>query len=188
MNFERLSILCTNYLINKGVITQNDFEIYCYCFQSGFEMVSCFLVNLIIALYMNWLPEYLIFVFVFAFTRSFSGGLHFNTFGVCFLVSCAVINITILCSIKYPMHILSAWIVELVALILIWIASMKSKSKKRSNIYNKDRIIKIMVLVIVVSLFCTICNKYLYVGLIAYSMIVLLISLLLERIKIFFIN
>lgn len=149
-------------------------------------MINCFLVNLIIALYMKWLPEYLVFVFIFAITRSFVGGLHFKTYGVCFVVSCAVINITIFFAIEYPMHILQAWLICIIAIILIWIMLIKLRPRDISNTQNINNLKKIMILIWGLNLIFTVCNMNRYVGLISYIMIMLLVSLVLGRIESFF--
>lgn len=179
-----LSKRCTNYLINKGIISQTDSEIYIYCFRSGFEMISCFLINFCIACYMEWVLEYLAFMIIFAFTRSFIGGLHFKKYGVCLIASCAAINITIFCATRFPIHIFLAWIIYIVAFMLICFEVIWKKNVK--DIYENNDIKNFkrsMIFICGLNIICTLLKINTYTILVSYIMLMLLVSIELGRLK-----
>lgn len=86
----RLAIKLTDYILDKGTINQESYEIYCFGFQTAMEMISCIVVSMTISVKMHMLLEYAIFLSIFILVRSYAGGLHLDSFWACFLCSCLV--------------------------------------------------------------------------------------------------
>ena len=85
----------TLILINKGIIGEDEKELYMFGFQTGLEFMSCLFASLTFALLTDHVVEYLVFMLVFMPVRSYTGGFHFDSFLNCFLGSCALIVLVI---------------------------------------------------------------------------------------------
>ena len=81
-----LSEKLTDYIIKTGVVSEESYAIYQYGFQIGIEMLSCFLVCFGIAIYLHMIPEFLVFTGSFMLLRTYTGGLHLNSFTRCLSV------------------------------------------------------------------------------------------------------
>lgn len=95
---EWLAKKLTSCLLQQNAIDEKDQELYQFGFQSGLEMVSCYLISLAAAAYLHRIPEYLLFSVVFIPVRSYAGGLHLEKFSQCFVCSCLSIIAVILLS------------------------------------------------------------------------------------------
>lgn len=95
---EWLAKKLTSCLLQQNVIDEKDQELYQFGFQSGLEMVSCYIISLAAAAYLHRIPEYLLFSVVFIPVRSYAGGLHLEKFSQCFVCSCLSIIAVIMLS------------------------------------------------------------------------------------------
>lgn len=77
---EYLANKLTDYIIEKGIITEDMTGIYKYGFQCFLEFSVSTLCSIIIALFFGMLPECLFFFLLFIPMRSFGGGLHMKTY------------------------------------------------------------------------------------------------------------
>ncbi len=94
---DRLSTKLTNYILLKGVIEENDFEIYQYGFQRFLELFINIMCSIIIAILLNMKLECIVFFLFFIPLRSYSGGFHMEHY-----LSCLFLSLTgILCIVKY---------------------------------------------------------------------------------------
>ena len=62
---DRLSTKLTNYILLKGVIEENDFEIYQYGFQRFLELFINIMCSIIIAILLNMKLECIVFFLFF---------------------------------------------------------------------------------------------------------------------------
>lgn len=97
---ERLSIVFTNYIMKKGVISKENYDIYLYGFQSFLELFLNFICSVIIAVVLHMEIECLLFFLFFIPLRSFNGGLHLESYYSCLVFSCMTMT-TILFLVKY---------------------------------------------------------------------------------------
>ncbi len=97
---EHLSIKLTDYILKKELIHKEDYAIYQYGFQCFLEVALSTVCSIVIALFLHMLPECLFFFLFFIPMRSFSGGLHLNTYFACFIGSCLILVSTLL-AVKY---------------------------------------------------------------------------------------
>lgn len=82
---DRLSTKLTNYILLKGVIEENDFEIYQYGFQRFLELFINIMCSIIIAILLNMKLECIVFFLFFIPLRSYSGGFHMEHYLSCLL-------------------------------------------------------------------------------------------------------
>lgn len=97
---EYLSAKLANYILKKGLIDTEAYEIYQYGFQCFLEVSVSTICSLFLALLLHMLPECLFFFLLFIPLRSFGGGLHLKTYFACFIGSCLILLFTLL-SVKY---------------------------------------------------------------------------------------
>lgn len=97
---EFLSKYLTNYVLKKGLINKNDYEVYFYGFQIFLELAINILCSIIIALLLDMKMECILFFLFFIPLRSFNGGLHMERYLSCLLLSCTTL-IFILLTVKH---------------------------------------------------------------------------------------
>lgn len=78
-----LSNHLVDFLLHKGVIRQEDRDIYVYGYQIIISSMFGIILVCILGVLLKSLPESLIFLVVFITTRQFYGGYHANTFFKC---------------------------------------------------------------------------------------------------------
>lgn len=138
MNIEYLSKKITNYIIKKGIIANNDYELYQYGFQCFLELSISTICSIIIALILKMLPECILFFLFFIPLRSYNGGLHLKTYIACFLSSCMIL-ITTLLAVKYidiPIKISFITLISCIISIKI-IGPVNHPNRKVNNSENK---------------------------------------------------
>lgn len=82
----------TNYILDKGVIDKEDYNIYRYGFQTGIELLICLCTGTIIACVLNIFWEYIVVISVLLPLRAYICGIHMRKFSSCFL--CSVVLVT----------------------------------------------------------------------------------------------
>lgn len=88
---KKLSVLLTNYLINNNMIDPEEYDLYYYIFLSGIQVLLCTMVGGIYALYIHLFGEYFLAIIVFLLIRSYIGGIHFESYFLCFCFSGGII-------------------------------------------------------------------------------------------------
>ena len=97
---ERLSIVLTNYIMEKGVISEESYDVYLYGFQSFLELFFNIICSILIAVVLHMEIECLLFFLFFVPLRSFNGGLHLKSYYSCLIFSCMTMTY-ILLLVKY---------------------------------------------------------------------------------------
>ncbi|MCP1111514.1 accessory gene regulator B [Lachnospiraceae bacterium PF1-21] len=96
--------------ITKGNNNQELFEVYSYCFQVIMETLVTMMTNIIIALWLKMLLEYIILIVIFVSVRSCMGGLHMSTFFRCYIFTNFAIALTLvstkICLLNNPINTL----------------------------------------------------------------------------------
>lgn len=93
---EALAERLTIYIIEQGIVDEDDYAMYKYGLQTGLEMGSCVLASALIAIYLKSFMEFLVVIFVFFPLRAYVGGIHMKHFYLCFLCSCITITVGLL--------------------------------------------------------------------------------------------
>lgn len=80
--------ILADYVIKKGVVKEDEREVYEYGFLVALEMLLCLITCFIISVFLHTIPEYILFFVVFIPLRSYAGGLHLDNYWSCFFLSC----------------------------------------------------------------------------------------------------
>ena len=184
---KHLSKKITDYIVKAGVISEESYEVYQYGFQIGLEMLSCFLVCFSIAIYLHMIPEFIVLTAIFIPLRTYAGGLHLNSYLLCFICSTTVQTVILLINHYYSVVLPIAW-----GIILISVALML-KNAPVENINReldadekrncKNVTIKVLVGVLTFSVGCTAARLNNIVSLISLTSLIVLISQYLGMIK-----
>lgn len=184
---EGIARRCTDYILKKGVITTESYEIYAYGFQSGIEMVLCMAVSLLTAIYIHMVPEYLVFFLVFVLVRSFAGGLHLSHFWSCFICSYMVQMGTLLISAYVPISgNIALGITVVMSAVIVKIAPVESTQRdldKEELRYFKAKLTKIILLVFLSTCILSFLRLTAITTIIAYTLVVIVISMGAGKIK-----
>lgn len=125
----------TCYLIRMGNIQEEDYNIYCFGFQVGFEVILSFLASISIALYLHMLEETIIFFLFFIPLRAYAGGFHLKNYMVCFVCS----NVSLVTILLLEKNVCLPPVIS-AAVYLISAAAIKylSHSKNTEDAAEKD--------------------------------------------------
>lgn len=184
---EKIAELLTNYIIRKKAISEEDYEIYKYGFQIGTEMLVCMAVCCLIAVRMNMFDKCIILLLLFFSLRSFVGGLHMNSFGACFVCSCAVIFI-ILYAVKYcsipPTVSLVISICEIIVLFFLPPVENINRpvDEKERNVFS-HRIKRLLLVFSFFAIFLYIVGCANYLNTITYTLAAIIVSMILGKLK-----
>ena len=96
---ERIARLLTKYVIKKGMIREEEQEVYTFGFLSALEMGLSIIVSLFLAAMLHMLFEGILFFVIFIPLRSYAGGLHLEKYWSCFVLSCLTFC-AVLCLVK----------------------------------------------------------------------------------------
>ncbi len=148
----KLSSRLANRLLNHGVITAENIDIYVY----GFQLLISFLFStslvLLIGAVLGKTAETLAFLAVYILLRSYSGGYHANSYAVCTVVTLSVYLIVILMSSYVNVNMtayLSLFICGIILLALM--APVRHPNKKISP---KDAVKYKIISLCIYSVFC----------------------------------
>ena len=182
-----LSEKITEYIIKTGAVSKELYAVYQYGFQIGLEMLCCFSVCLLIAIYLQIIPEFLIVTGIFIFLRTYAGGVHLDSFGACFICSVIVQTAALLIGINYPMPIGYAWFIIALNAILIYklspVESTNRELDKEEKAHCRKVTLKIITGILIIAGCCTIGDNYKITSLIAITMSIVLLSQCLGIIK-----
>jgi accessory gene regulator B len=115
---EYLSNRLTDYILEKGAIKEENYDIYQYGFQCFLEISISVICSIIIGLSLGMMPECILFFLFFIPMRSYSGGIHMETYFACLFFSC-IILISALLAVKY---LAIPWIISFLIYLICAIA------------------------------------------------------------------
>lgn len=160
MMLQRISDRLTDQLILKGVIPEENQEIYTYGFSALLSTVINALVMLIIGILSGLLLETFIFMLSFAVLRVYSGGYHADSHISCILMSASIYAIAMLITQFMPVQysvIFSVLIGVISFFAIIIFAPIEHKNKPFiEDEYKKFKLISRMIAACEIGVICII--------------------------------
>ena len=184
---EKLSKLLTDYIVKKNTISETDYEIYKYGFLIGIELLTCMVICYILAIKMPMFWECTAFFLLFFSLRSLVGGLHMNSFKVCFLCSCLVVFFT-LSMIKYfPISKEFSLVISVFEIIILYYMKPveninRPVNEKEKNVFS-NRIRQTLIIITFSVCFFYLANILKYLVTIVYTLGIIIISMILGKAK-----
>ena len=185
MNY--LSNKLTNYILIKGVIKKNDFEIYQYGFQRFLELSINIICSIIIAVLLDMEFECIVFFLFFIPLRSYSGGFHMEHYLSCLFLSCLSLT-GILCIVKYfslvPLFSCLMYFISLMVIKIIGSVDHPNRYvNEDDNLYFNKRTNIILLISFIIFIFFLLANNTRYLLLEALVFTLTSISLLIGKIQ-----
>lgn len=178
----------TEYLCKHGTIESSEFELYEYGILSGIELLLCVGGCFFISLIMDTTVNVMIFWIVFFSIRSYVGGIHLEKYSYCAFFSCLVCSIICFINNAWPMQYKYSFIVVTVSIcIVLWLSYIRWKSEKENSDENRYFLKKLLQNIgIILFGMCFLWKlSYLkYVSQCAYTMLLIVISALVEKVNI----
>ena len=127
----------SDWLINSGVIAENERELYSYASYSLFLSLSPLLLALFFGFWMGEMKKSIVLVLPFVLIRKFSGGYHTKNEWSCLLESSLLLCLCIYISskISYDFHLALLTIVSMIS-IIIW-SPIDSENRKLEDFEKK---------------------------------------------------
>ena len=184
---KKIIVLLTKYVIKKGMVSEEDKEIYEYGFMVALEMGISVLACLSIMFLMKMFVEGILFFIIFIPLRAYAGGLHMSKFIYCFLLSCLTFFV-VLISVKYfllPSYVSIAIIFAMVCCVyyLYPVENQNRIVDKDENRYFKRKLKKVLSLDICIAIICSITREKTYLMLIAATFFMVVITMYLGKWK-----
>lgn len=177
---KRLSEKLTGYIIKTGTVSEELYAVYQYGFQIGLEMLCCFVICLSIAIYLHMIPEFIIFTGIFMLLRTYAGGVHLNSFLACLICSVTVQNLVLFIDSTWILPTVIAWVITLISISLIWKCAPVENVNRELDSNEKEHCKKVTMRILIgVFSFTCICTLYgaeKIVSLVAWTVLVILIS------------
>lgn len=184
---KRLEEVLTDYVIQKGMVKEEDRELYEYGFTMTIEVGLFVLSCLFVSLYLHMLMEGILFFLTFAPLRSYAGGLHLDRFHSCFILSCLTFS-GILLIVRYvhiPMlfSLIALFILEAAVYALYPVENINREVDGEENRYFKKKL-KIFFLVdLILAIICAVLKKECYVFLISVTFFMIVVTMILGKYK-----
>ena len=182
-----LSEKMTDYVVKEGVISEESYSVYQYGFQIGLEMLSCFLICFCVSVWLYMISDFIVFTGVFMLLRTYSGGLHLNSYLECFICSIAVQSIILLIDSHDRIALLIASGIILISTALILknapVENVNRKLDTDEKRHCKNVTMKVLVGILIFSIGSTVARLDNIVSLISLTMLAVLISQYLGMIK-----
>lgn len=88
---DKASVFITRWFINRNILPAEDEELYAYAINCLMITVSPLLLVLVIGACMNLVTEGIALIIPFMVIRTFSGGIHSESPGKCFVISTGIL-------------------------------------------------------------------------------------------------
>lgn len=175
----------TDYVIQKGMINNEQRELYEYGFTLALELGSFLMFCLVTAIHMHMLAEGLFFFAVFSPLRSYAGGLHLKKFRSCFLLSCLTFS-GILLAVKHlylPTFILFVFLLGFLFFVyfLYPVENINRPVDTVENQYFKKRLLKFLYLDFFIGVLCILTKQTNFLFELVTILFIIVITMLLGK-------
>ena len=134
---EKVAKVLADYVIRKGMVDEENRNIYEYGFTVTIEVGLFVLFCLLMTLYLHMYMQGILFFIIFAPLRSYAGGLHLEKYHSCFVLSCLTFSgvLLIVRYIQFPIWIsfITLFILEIVVYALYPIENINRKVDREED-------------------------------------------------------
>ncbi len=175
------------YVINKGVITEEERAEYVYGFTTALEMCLSLVVSFLIAYKLHTIIEGIFFFVIFIPLRSYAGGLHLDQYYKCLALSSLTFLTVMLISKMFTgnmaYELIAFLILELIIYALYPVENVNRAVDLKENAYFKKKLEKYLLIdfVLVVTLFLL--EKERYLVSITATLLLVAITMIIGKIK-----
>lgn len=160
---EKVSKTLTDYIIGKGMIEDDDREIYEYGFQIATEVGLFILFCLVTTLHLHMYMEAIMFFIIFVPLRSYAGGLHLEKYHSCLILSCltfcGVLLIVRYIQVSFYFSFIVLLILEYWVFRLYPVENLNRKVDDEENRYFKKKLVAFLFLDLLIAIACIILHS-----------------------------
>lgn len=184
---KRTAEALTDYVIQKGMVKEEDRELYKYGFTMTIEVGLFVLSSLLVSLYLHMFMEGMLFFLIFAPLRSYAGGLHLDRFHSCFILSCLTFS-GILLTVRYiyiPMlfSLIALFILEAAVYALYPVENVNREVDSEENRFFKKKLKIFLAVDLLLAIICVVLKKECHVFLISVTFFMIVITMILGKCK-----
>lgn len=184
---KRIAEGLTDYVIQKGMVKEEDRELYGYGFTITIEVGLFVLFSLFVSLYLHMFQEGILFFIIFAPLRSYAGGLHLDKFHSCFILSCLTFSgiLLIVRDTHIPMlfSVIGLFILEAAVYVLYPVENINREVNSEENRYFKKKLKIFLVIDLLLALICVVLKIESYVFLITITFFMIVVTMILGKYK-----
>lgn len=184
---KRIAEGLTDYVIQKGMVKEEDRELYEYGFTITIEVGLFVLFSLFVSLYLHMFQEGILFFIIFAPLRSYAGGLHLDKFHSCFILSCLTFSgiLLIVRDTHIPMlfSVIGLFILEAAVYVLYPVENINREVDSEENKYFKKKLKIFLVIDLLLALICVVLKIESYVFLITITFFMIVVTMILGKYK-----
>lgn len=182
---DKAARLLTDYVEKKGVIGEEERDVYEYGFLIALEVISGFLACMVLAVMLHMAWEGFLFFLIFIPMRSFAGGLHLDRYWKCFLLSCATFLLVLLLvkAVDIPMAVSFSSVLLMMGCIygMYPVEHKNRQVDKEENLYFKKQLIKYLVIDFGIASCCYVLQKEKALSLLAVTFGLLAVTMLIGK-------
>ena len=179
---EKVAKVLADYVIRKGMVDEENRNIYEYGFTVTIEVGLFVLFCLLMTLYLHMYMQGILFFIIFAPLRSYAGGLHLEKYHSCFVLSCLTFSgvLLIVRYIQFPIWIsfITLFILEIVVYALYPIENINRKVDREEDRYFRKKLKLFLLIDMIIAVACIILNNNGALFLITDTFLVVVITML----------
>ena len=143
----------TNYLIRHRVVEEEDRDIYEYGFHMLYNNLITIAAVCVIAIWLNMVPEVIVYHIVFICLRNSAGGYHSKTYLRCFFMSTCILLLSLIGISHINSPILNI-VFACLSVLLIWYKAPVEhensplSTEKRKKLKRISRVLSLLFLVV----------------------------------------
>lgn len=184
---KRIAEVLTDYVIQKGMIKEEDRELYEYGFMMTIEAGLFVLSSLFVSIYLHMVKEGILFFLIFAPLRSYAGGLHLDRFYSCFALSFLTFSgiLLIVRHIRIPMllSLIGLVVLEIAVYALYPVENINREVDSEENRFFKKKLKIFLAVDLLLAVICAVLKKECYVFLISVTFFMTVITMILGKYK-----
>lgn len=159
----KIAKVLADYVLYKGVINKDEYNLYEYGFQIALEMGLSLVISGIIAGMLHMVPEGILFFIIFIPLRSYAGGLHLKYYFHCLILSCLTFSAVMLVVRYVRLSTLFLFITLLTMEIAIYhmypVENVNRSVDEEEDCFFRHRLIKFLILDMGIFLCCMLFKK-----------------------------
>lgn len=117
---DRVARILADYVMQKGVAKEEEWELYTYGFLVALETGTSFMLALLISIGFHMVSEGLLFFVVFIPLRSYAGGLHMKKYSHCLVLSLLAFSLVLLFVKMVDVPVLFAFLAIIVLQVIVY--------------------------------------------------------------------
>ncbi len=184
---KKLADKLTQFIMVKGIIREEDYALYHYGLQTGMELMLCVIISVIIASRLGILLQSLVVAIILFSLRAYICGIHMKKYISCLISSTVLITVGpfLVNKLSLSKNIITVISILLIALLhkLSYETIAYHSDEEEIPFFTKQRK-RILNIIVITILGLWLCNKNGYLMQICYSIMVALLSVILEIIRI----